>query len=171
MKTEEKVKVRDQVLYHCHILDTMIFFSSIDGDRRLPTGAEDIRDALSDAVIEYVSGIKPIKITNELMIWDRFKQNVETHKGKLHESIEDALFKLLKPHFVVGQMGDRGYNYNFEDWFYTMVMDPISRPTSMQGERVAEVKELIPKLSEHELRNVIDIGRLMREYIVRYDRW
>lgn len=155
------------------IFDAIIFFSTIDGDERLPTDTDYILKPFRNSVFHYITEKLPeILDTGDLHVWDNLKKIVDGSGEKLEPKIKDSVLSLLKPKWFGDYGHECGYSYAFEDHYLTGVMGAMRRPTTMSSEAETNaLMRVIPNLSRHQLRNAVDIGRLLRKYIVRQDQW
>lgn len=178
--------------YRKGILEAIVYFSGADGDKRLPTCHNVMHREICDAIVEYLTGKESTYepsgynlpsgegpdgktkytwhpgLQTERDMWDYLQEAIAKSGDKLNPRVKEALATMLKPKWKTDETGDGEYDYGLSDIFYSSIIGPINRPTSLQTETAQYVQsKVVPSLSAQERTDVEGIGKSMRKYIVR----
>ena len=156
--------------------------STTDKSFRIPTIEEFVLSEVVNGTIDYFGG-KAGKVTYQKMrngnsferaLFEYFEKELKSHsKGKLNPHIRESIRKLCKPYSVNPTGPDRPYlqtelYVHFSGKPFGGGVCPVNmRSTfSLPQETVVKVeKEVLPKLSNPERRDVEGIGKAMRKFI------
>lgn len=183
------IKTLDEIDYPYAVIDSIIYFSTADGDGRLPTSVDAVYRELCDATVEYITGRKtryqPQKVTIlsrkgnkvhwvpqlgfEQEMFDYLQRNLQQQGHMLQPRVRRGIETMLEPRLMISEHNDKGYDYHLRDHFNEDLVGIITRPTNLQLETEQWVKqEIMPALPTPERKDVETIGKMMREYIL-YD--
>lgn len=179
------IKTIDEGLYPYAIIDSIIYFSTINGDGRLPTNVQAVYREICDAVVEHISRQKstyqPLGGEQELEgktywtpdaqlekhMWAYLQKNLRKYGHKLLPRVRISIEEMLDPRWHVDEMRSGEYQYLFKRHFDQDIAGVITRPTNLQlGTKEWVEREVLPALTARERREVQGIGKLMGKYIL-----
>jgi len=179
---------RSKVYYARDIFDSVIYFSTVFDQQGLPN-SDRIHKNLTLAVIEYakkdnvfensyfLNFLKRLSRLSPLETWDIFKDMVCKSVGDMRfiintdynlfdRDVTNALLYILEPEESSDSLGEIDHIYRFDDHYNSAIVSVISSTTYMQEKRREHVKKnVLSNLKDPEIRDVIDLGKLLRKYI------
>lgn len=164
---------REKYKFRKNILEALLY-CSISGNKFIfPAIERFIFSEVIKGTLEYVTGKKsnfePKSDRYEDIMYERFQKKLK--KGLLEPEMEEALLKLLKPHWESDQWGDGEYETELYSQFTGGGLGGICKVImqstfSLDQSVIYHVKtNVLPSLSEPIKKEVNGIGKLMRKYI------
>lgn len=175
-------KLNRDYIYERNVLKALLVASTSEDNLRFPTIKEFILSEVVNGTIEYIGGnAGEVNYQSEggafeINLYKYFKSEIETHsKGKLNPKIREVLDSLCEYHLESPTGPDGSFletklynHFKGRCGGYGICQLPTSSSFSLPQDLVIEVnRQILPSLSNEERRDILGIGKSMREYVDR----